>query len=240
MLAQKKKVDPDRAEVLGLLQRALNLRQVERDIYRPTFNPSALLVLADRLANSYFVDRHCIALAPVLRGVANTPFVEVPSCYGEDWQPVGSGPFWSVAVKQVFGGTYQVRRQLYLGTREEDKILLCWERAAWEYQRDYGHFAGAPDAHPDNPMPEGEVTVPKHEDIRPAFERFRFEIAAALVGFTPWHVVARDLLLSWGEVAATYCLARYHPPRKVVRELHQIDPKKYSRVKREASDFPKS
>jgi len=237
MIAKKKQVHQDRAEVLGLLQRALNLRPVEGGAYRPDFNPSALLVLADRLADRFTDDPHRVALAAVLRGLADTRFVEVPSCGGDDWQPVASGPFWNVAVKCVYPGSYQVRRQLYYGTKARSDILFCWERAAWEYQRDYRHTAGAPDAHPDVPTPEGVLSVPKHEDIRPAFERLRFELAAALVGFTPWHVVARDLLLSWGDFAATHCLARYHPPRKVVRELRQSDPKKYARVNLEARDL---
>jgi hypothetical protein len=236
MIAQKK-VDPDRAEVLGLLQRAINLRPVEGGVYRPNFNPSALLVLADRLADRFTDDPHRIALAAALRGLADTPFVEVTSCGGDDWQPVGSGTYWNVAVKCVSGCTYQVRRQLYYGTKERFDILLCWERAAREYQRDYRHTADAPDAHPDIPTPEGVLPVPRYADIRPTFERLRFEIAAALVGFTLWHVVARDLLLSWGDFAAAHCLATYHPPRKMVRELHQIDPKKYARVNREAHDF---
>ena len=80
--------------------------------------------------------------------------------------------------------------------------------------------------------------MPRYEDVRPAFERLRFEVAAGLVGFTPWHVVARDLLLSWGERTAARCLATYHPPREVVRELRESDPAKYARVKLAARLLP--
>ena len=44
--------------------------------------------------------------------------------------------------------------------------------------------------------------------------------------------------LSWGDFAATHCLARYHPPHKVVRELRESDPQKYARVKQAARYLP--
>jgi hypothetical protein len=112
--------------------------------------------------------------------------------------------------------------------------------SAREYQRDYRHTAGAPAAHPDIPTLECVLSAPRYEDIRQAFERLRFEIAAGLVGFTPWYVVARDLLLSWGDRTAARCLATYYPPLEVVRELHQFDPKKYARVKWAANAYAKS
>jgi len=239
MIAKKKQVHQDRAEVLGLLQRALDLQPSAGGTPRPAFNPRALLVVADRLASPVRCDApdHS-AKAAVLRAVANTPFVETPGHEGADWQPVALGRFWNIAVKGVYPGPYQVRRQLYPGTCERIDVLFYWERAAREYRRAYRGKAGAPAAHPDIPTPECVLSVPRYEDVRPAFERLRFEVAAGLVGFAPWHVVARDLLMTWGERTAARCLATYHPPREVVRELRESDPQKYARVKLAARYLP--
>jgi hypothetical protein len=242
-IAQKKKSDPDRAEVLGLLQRAMDHQPSAGRSPRPAFNPRALLVVADRLDGNVLCngpDRS--GLAAAMRALADTPFFETPGHEGADWQPVACGPDWNVAVKGVYPGPYQVRRQLYDGANQRIDALIHkhWELAAREYQRDYRGTAGAPAAHPDIPTPECVLTVPRYEDIRPTFERFRFEIAAALVGYSPWHVVARDLLLSWGDRTAARCLATYYPPLQVVRELRQLDPKKYARVKWAADAYAKS
>jgi hypothetical protein len=232
----KKKVHQDRAEMLGLLQRALNLRPVQDGAYRPDYNPSALLVLADRLAGrvtynrrSHVPDRS--ALAAAVRAVADTPFVEVARSYSVDWRPVACGAFWSVAVKVIPFSPYQVRRQVYESTGESDSVVATWKEAAREFRRDYRHTAGAPAAHPDIPTPESVLSVPRYEDVRQAFERLRFEFAAGLLGFAPWHVVATDLLLNWGDRAAARCLATYYPPRKVVRQLRESDIQKFSLVK---------
>jgi hypothetical protein len=247
MIAKKKQVHPGRAEVLGLLQRALNLQPVEGGGYRPAFNLVALQVVADRLDDRLPGDDSVPSDAPdpnrsekaaMLRALVDTPFVEVAGSNGDDWQPVACGPFWTVAVKGTSPGPYQVRRQVYQPTVESYIVGATWKEAAREYRRDYRHTAGAPDAHPDVPTPEGVLSVPRRADVRPAFERLRFELAAGLVGFAPWHVVARDLLLSCGDRTAAHCLATYHPPLEVVRELRESDPAKYARVKLAARLLP--
>jgi hypothetical protein len=237
MLVDKKKVHQDRAEMLGLLQRALNLRPVEGGPYWPDFNPSALLVLADRLAGGVPCDDRDpdrMALAATVRAVAETPFVEVVRSNSGEWRPVACGAFWTIGVKDTPSGPYPIGRKVYESTGESDSLVATWKEAAREFRRDYRLTAGAPDAHPDIPTLECVESVPELADVPPAFDLLLFEMAAGLVGFTPWHVVATDQLLNWGDYAAARCLATYYPPREVVRELRLSDPAKYARVKEEA------
>ena len=228
MILKMQPVNTEPAEVLSLLQRAYHFIPMAGGRVIPCFAAAALAVLAASLGGRRArgnPERR--ALARAVRGLADTHVVEVRG-NGRDWRTVACAPWWKVDVKGTRPGPYRVRLRLYPDTQESARVVAACEAAAICYQHAY---PGAPAPHPDIPSPDRVRSARDPDALGDVFTRLRFEMAAGLLGFTPWHVVSREMLLSWDDLTAARCLAEYRPPVEVVRELSASDPEKYARVK---------
>ena len=220
MFTRMQPVNEKSAKVLSFLQRAYQFLPTAGANLIPFFEPAALTLVADNLG-----DRRDLARA--MHGLAETPFVEVRG-NGRDWRTVACAPWWKVDVKGTRPGPYRVRLRLYPDARESSRIVAACKKAATCYQRAY---PGAPAPHPDIPSPDRVLSARDHDGLVRVLKRLCFEMATGLLGFAPWHVVSREMLLSWDDLTAARCLAEYRPPVGVVRELSASDPDKYDRVK---------
>jgi hypothetical protein len=227
--------------VLDLLEAAMDIPTPSDtsldDRMLPRFDPAALLALAD------WLEEQQDPRAADVRELGSARYFLPLGDPDPHPRPIAGGPWWNVSLLHTqpdrFGCCFHVSWRVYPGTEQYRLLHQTCLDEEWSHN---------PSFDPSSPMARvpttgilrlpGETWSYRDSDtrlLRYAFERFRFGLAAGLLGASEWRVECRAKLLRGDDHHAADCLAFRHPPAELVRQLRQLDRKRFRRLKARAA-----